>query len=302
MKKLYIFLFLMLAIGSLAARKPSDTLSARKWEFVQNLGQWDAKVYFAARTNSGTLFFEHNALTITQLHPQQLQDFHEAKHSGKPFPSDFIDAAAYRVNFLNANAETSVTGAQPYSHYYNYFLGRNPKQWASNVPVFNELHYSQLYEKIDLVYLEDHDYLKYEFHVAPGGDPKQIQMRYDGLRSLTKVGEELLLHTAVDRIVELQPFAYQINNQGDTIAVPCSYHLQGSTVTFDLGEYSPTLPLVIDPTVVFSTYSGSTADNWGYTATYDSHGNLYGGGIVFGTGYPDTRSPSAPTSLTSPDR
>ena len=288
MKKLYIFLFLMLAVGSLAARKPSDTLSARKWEFVQNLGQWDAKVYFAARTNSGTLFFEHNALTITQLHPQQLQDFHEAKHSGKPFPSDFIDAAAYRVNFLNANAEASVTGAQPYSHYYNYFLGRNPKQWASNVPVFNELHYSQLYEKIDLVYLEDHDYLKYEFHVAPGGDPKQIQMRYDGLRNLTKVGEELLLHTAVDRIVELQPFAYQINNQGDTIAVPCSYHLQGSTVTFDLGEYSPTLPLVIDPTVVFSTYSGSTADNWGYTATYDSHGNLYGGGIVFGTGYPVT--------------
>ena len=46
--------------------------------------------------------------------------------------------------------------------------------------------------------------------------------------------------------------------------------------------------MVIDPTVVFSTYSGSTADNWGYTATYDSHGNLYGGGIAFDIGYPVT--------------
>lgn len=53
-----------------------------------------------------------------------------------------------------------------------------------------------------------------------------------------------------------------------------------------MGDYDPTLTLVIDPTVVFSSYSGSTADNWGYTATYDSHGNLYGGGIGDDIGYP----------------
>ena len=288
MRRLYTILFLLLSFLTLSARKPADTLSARRWEFVQNLGQWDANVRFVARTNSGSLFFEHNALTVTQLHPQQLHDFYEAKHEGKPIASTLMDAAAYRVNFLDANAEATVTGAEPYSHHYNYFIGRNPKHWASNVPIFNELKYNQLYEKIDLLFLDDRDYLKYEFHVAPGGDPKQIRLRYDGLKNIAKVGEELLLHTAVDRVVELQPLAYQINNQGDTIIIACSYHLQGSTVTFDLGDYSPTLPLVIDPTVVFSTYSGSTADNWGYTATYDSHGNLYGGGIAFGTGYPVT--------------
>ena len=86
MKKLYAILLLLLPLATLCARKPADTLSARRWEFVQNLGQWDTNVRFAARANSGTLFFEHNALTVTQLHPQQLQDFHEAKHSGKPFP------------------------------------------------------------------------------------------------------------------------------------------------------------------------------------------------------------------------
>jgi len=45
---------------------------------------------------------------------------------------------------------------------------------------------------------------------------------------------------------------------------------------------------VIDPTLVFSSFSGSTADNWGYTATYDAQENLYGGGVVFGVGYPTT--------------
>ncbi|MBL8156787.1 MAG: hypothetical protein JNM70_21600, partial [Anaerolineae bacterium] len=46
--------------------------------------------------------------------------------------------------------------------------------------------------------------------------------------------------------------------------------------------------LVIDPVVVFSTYSGSNADNFGSTATYDESGHLYGGGSTFGVGYPNT--------------
>ena len=288
MRRLYAILLLLLPLATLCARKPADTLSARRWEFVQNLGQWHPRVLYAARTNSGNLFFEDNALTITQLHPQQLQEFQEAKHSGKPISNTLIDAAAYRITFVNANSAPEVSGLDPYRHYYNYFLGRDPKHWASRASVYNTLQYRQLYDKIDLLFLEENDYFKYEFHIAPGGAPEQIQLRYDGLESITKVGEELLLHTAVDRVLELAPYAYQINNQGDTSTIPCSYRLRGNIVTFELGNYSPTLPLVIDPTVVFSTYSGSTSDNWGYTATYDSHGNLYGGGIVFGSGYPVT--------------
>ena len=288
MKKCAILLLVLLFSTALSAHKPVDTLSARRWEFVQNLGQWDASVRFSANTSGGALFFENNALTVTQLHPQQLQEFHEAKHTGKPFPQTYIDAAAYRVTFVGAHAAPAVEGALPFEHYYNYFIGNDPGKWASRVPVFQNIVYRQLYDNIDLLFLDDNEYLKYEFHIAPGGNPSQIQLRYDGLKSASKVGETLLLHTAVDRIVELAPFAYQIDYKGDTITIDCSYRLQGNLLTFALGTYDPTLPLVIDPTVVFSSFSGSAADNWGYTATYDSHGNLYGGGIAFGIGYPVT--------------
>ena len=68
-----------------------------------------------------------------------------------------------------------------------------------------------------------------------------------------------------------------------------SYRLiDAQTLGFDLGPYRRSDSLVIDPTLVFSSFSGSTADNWGYTATFDVQENLYGGGIVFGTGYPTT--------------
>jgi PKD repeat protein len=40
--------------------------------------------------------------------------------------------------------------------------------------------------------------------------------------------------------------------------------------------------LIIDPTLIFFTYSGSHADNWGFTATYGKDGSFYGGGIAFG--------------------
>ena len=50
----------------------------------------------------------------------------------------------------------------------------------------------------------------------------------------------------------------------------------------------PALPLTIDPTLVFSTYSGSTSDNFGYTATFDDRGFLYSGSSAFGQGYPTT--------------
>lgn len=286
MRNWAIIILTIMLIEPLWAHKPTDTLSARRWEFVENLGQWNPALRFSAKTNGGALFFGDNFLTVTQLNPEQLQQNHEAKHNGTPFPYPFVDAAAYRVTFQNANPAPRVEGKDPYDHYYNYFIGNDPKRWASNVKVYNTIKYNQLYPSIDLYFLEDHHYLKYEFHVAPGGDPKQIQLRYDGLKSITKVGEELLLHTAVDRVLELKPYAYQIDRQGDTVIIPCAYRLQGNIIAFELGDYNPDLPLVIDPTVVFSSYSGSIADNWGYTATYDSHGNLYGGGIVFDIGYP----------------
>jgi len=68
--------------------------------------------------------------------------------------------------------------------------------------------------------------------------------------------------------------------------VPCLYVLTGRVLGFRLGQYDATRPLTIDPVVVFATYTGSTVDNWGFTATYDAQGNLYSGGIAFGVGYP----------------
>ncbi|PCI96874.1 MAG: hypothetical protein COB15_08890, partial [Flavobacteriales bacterium] len=55
-----------------------------------------------------------------------------------------------------------------------------------------------------------------------------------------------------------------------------------------LGKYNKLLPLIIDPVLVFASYSGSTADNFGMTATYGYDGSLFAGGTIFNNGYPTT--------------
>ena len=67
------------------------------------------------------------------------------------------------------------------------------------------------------------------------------------------------------------------------------YQINNNIISFSFPEgYDSSKQLYIDPSLTFSTFSGSTTDNWGFTATPDIYGNLFGGGIVFGSGYPVT--------------
>lgn len=238
--------------------------------------------------HGGSLFFEQQCITIALVNPSQLNDFYEAKLDQSRIANPDMQASAYKIRFLHNNPKTSILGEDKYSYYFNYFIGKDPRHWAGNVPVYAALTYHNLYNGIDLRYYQDDDYLKYEFVIQPTASPHEIQLSYEGLSSMSVVENNLILNTPFSRIVELKPVSYQIKPNGDTVLVNCHYVLKNKIVSFTLDPYDESLPLVIDPTVVFSSFSGSAADNWGYTATYDALGNLYGGGIAFGVGYPTT--------------
>jgi hypothetical protein len=110
-------------------------------------------------------------------------------------------------------------------------------------------------------------------------------MKYDGIDALNVTNGELRIRTSVGETKELSPYAYQIIN-GLKQEVRCSFKVAENIVSFSLDNYSKSAVLVIDPTLVFSTFTGSVADNWGYTATYGPDGSFYAGGIVFDAGFP----------------
>ena len=288
---LFLGLFLVPCLSSFAHQR--DTLSASKLTFIENKQQWHSNVLYKASVSNGTIFVEKNCITYIILNEQQLEHFNHAKHQHhiqKNSPAPTVDAAAYKVHFVGANPNPTVTGNNILPYHYNYFLGNDPAHWASEVNLFESVYYKDIYQNIDLKLYQENGFYKYEFIVNEDADPERINLNYQGAKSLTLSNQNLIVTTAAGQVTELKPKVYQINAKGDTLIIPCKYKLSKQILSFELGEYNRSLKLIIDPTLIFSTFSGSISDNWGYSATYDSQGNVFGGGIVFDVDYPTTDS------------
>mgnify|MGYP005988300085 CR=1 FL=1 len=259
-------------------------------EFIENKGQWNDKVQYKAKIPSGNIYLEANELTYQFYDEQDMYRYHDLHHGliKEPTATDYLmDVHAFKVKFLNASTNNTLPSA-PTSDYENYFIGNDKKKWASHVKKYNQVAYQNIYPNIDLkFYLKDR-FLKYDFIVKKGGDASKIQIDYDGVDDIEIEKSELKITTSVNQIIEQKPYAYQIIN-GKQKQIKCKFKLEGTTVSFDFPRgYNKKYELIIDPVLVFASYSGATFDNWGYTSTFDDAGHLYGGGVTFGVGYPIT--------------
>ena len=284
-KKITIIALLMLVALQALGRNERDTLGiGTQVVFVRNDGQWDSRVRYEAQLHDAALFLEDDGLTVALRTPQR----HPAPGTGRRTPMH-----AYKMLFAGASATPVGEAQQP--GYSNYFLGSNPARWRSRVPSYAVARYSNLYPGIDLELYTASNALKYNFIVHPGADPSTIAIEYLGTDGVSIVGDgNLRIRTTVRDIVELKPYVYQ-EEKGDGRVereVKSRWRLSktdgGYRATVEIGDYDRTRDLVIDPVVQlrFSTYTGSLADNWGTTGTYDSHKNTYTAGLVFGIGYP----------------
>jgi hypothetical protein len=135
-----------------------------------------------------------------------------------------------------------------------------------------------MYPNVDVRYYTNNGQLKYDIIVKPGADVSKIMMKFEGVDGLQVRNEQLIIKTSVGEMKELAPYSYQVEN-GLKQEVACRFVVSGNTVRFSIPQYSKNTTLVIDPTLIFSTFTGSTADNWGYTATYGADGSFYSGGL-----------------------
>jgi gliding motility-associated-like protein len=249
-------------------------------EFHENKGQWPAQVLYRARTQAGAVFVEPGALTyvVQQGGPQ-----HASAPDAKQEP---YREHAYRMRFIGGRAQEHA-GEERLPHYVNYFIGNDQAKWAGGVGAYGGAVLRNVYPGIGMR-LDGHGGLKYEWLVEPGADPTLIRLVFEGQDKLRVEGGLLFIETSAGQVIEQRPVAWT-EHSGKQVPVRCEYRLEGDQLTYRMPEgYDRSARLVIDPTVVFSSYSGSSGDNFGFTATYDDSGHLYGGGMVRSTGYPVT--------------
>jgi gliding motility-associated-like protein len=262
-------------------------------EFIENKGQWDKNIKYKGSFSTGSFFLEQQGFSVLIHDGKDLNKIARLMHGGSDsiaFENDktILHSHAYRVNFLGSNPQNRVYPEKPMNTYSNYFIGDDKSTWQGGCKIYQSIIYKNIYNNIDVRYYISNNQLKYDFIVNPNGNATNIALLFDGAEKIEVKNNELIIQTSVGMVKELQPFCYQPNDKGEREKISCKYVLVNNVVRFQLGNYDITKPVIIDPTIIFSSFTGSTSDNWGYSATPGPDGTLFAGGIVFGDGYPVT--------------
>ncbi len=257
-------------------------ISGQRSLFIENKGQWDSRVLFRAEIPGGELFLEKTGLTYHFWDEEKRSELIEKMHhrEGESVKDGVVQSHVVRVSFIGSQDDPAVIKEKPSTHYYNYFLGNDVSRWATNVHAYSCITYSSVYPGIDFKIYNSEGGLKYDFIVHPGADHTKIKLRYDGQDEIKSEQGELNVMHSTGKIIEKKPESF-LKSSATKTPVRSEYVLKKNIVSFKVSDNSSSNDtLIIDPALIFSTYSGSQSDNWGFTATYDSQGNMYGGGIV----------------------
>jgi gliding motility-associated-like protein len=296
---LIIVLLTITTLETIAQGGPST------FEFVENKGQWDNRIQYKGELPAGDFYLQKTGFTVVQHNTDDLKRFFERQHGEGNKKQEHLDSRkgvvirdnpnapqpirshAYEVQFVGASPNAGIAPDKMVPTVNNYFIGNDPSKWATDVKVFQAVLYKNIYPNIDVRYYSESGRLKYDLIIRPGGNVSNILMRYKGADKLSIKNKELIIQTSTGAVKELYPYSYQFDSINGKKETTCAYELADQhTVRFKVGNYSKNSTLIIDPTLIFSSFTGSRAGQYGFTATPGPDGSLFSGGIVFGSGFP----------------
>ena len=237
--------------------------------FIENMGQVKNKdVSFYAKIFGGTVFVEKNGVLTYKL---------PAK-----------DKKVVVIKEIFTEKRIKIAGSKPSPTRVNCFIGKDKKNWRTNIPSYDTLSLGKVYRGIDLSLRAYGNNVEKLFTVLPEEDPKIIKIKVTGCKEL-KVNEkgELELMTEPGSVKFTKPFAYQ-NIGGKQKPVEAAYIIyKGNTYGFKVGSYDKKRPLIIDP-LLASTFIGGDSAGAGHSIAIDGTGDVYVTGYTYSSDFPTT--------------
>ena len=272
---------------SFAQLPESVSYAERPFMFEANRGQADSQVQFVSRSGGYSLnlcqgkFLLAFASDVSDASSNflaarrgRLADPLLHGHT-RPEPKR---ATSVTIDLVGASRNSIVMGEEALPAKINYFLGQDATQWVRNVPTYRKVRYREIYPGIDLVYYGNRHEMEFDFDLAPGADPTQIQFAVEDGDALSIDDSGNLVISKDDSQVRFQPPQIYQQVAGGRERVDGAYVLRDAKrVGFEVGRYNRSEPLVIDPVLVYSTFMGgaSNDDDYSNGIAVDSSGDAY---------------------------
>ena len=275
LKTLFLLCFAGLSCAFVFADTSGDAFSGRlPLVFELNQGQVDSHVRFLARTGVATAFLEPGRMVLA---------FPPETASLNPHGN----ARAISMELLGANRQAQSFGLNLLPGRSNYYVGRSSRGWHTAVPQYGKVMFTEVLPRVDLIYYGNSGNMEYDFVLRPGADPRGLRFHVSGADHLTlNRSGDLALRLGNDTLTLHKPVVYQ-EQSGVRHTIEVHYRLNGSTeVSIELGRYDLRAPLIVDPTLSYSTLIGSNMSTTVQGVAVDPSGDVLITGTTFATNYP----------------
>ena len=264
--------------------------------FEANQGQTDQRVKFLSQGSGYSLFLTGDEAVLALKKPGASV---ARDRQLKPAVPTAEPPAVLRMRLVGANAAAKVTGLAELPGKSNYFIGNDPKKWRTNVPNYAKVKYDERLSGRGPGVLRQSGATGIRFRGSAGrrSQPDRAPLRDRPWGPLKLAHKERLCGSTematwwwlptTARCVFTSPWIYQPSKSQepgtkneepsttDKKVIDGNYVLNGNRVTFEVASYDKTRPLVIDPTLAYSTYLGGSGADVGFGIAVDASGNAY---------------------------
>jgi len=242
-----------------------------------NLDPSDPREQFVARGSGYSLLLGSEGAILT---------LRSALRSNPQSDPSVTRVESLRMKLAGSNPNARLTASDLLPSKSNYILGNDPAKWRNNVPQFARVHYENIYPGINLAFYGNQGSLEYDFQVAPGSDPAQAELEFEGAQRLELKDGALVIEAEGGAVRLDAPRVYQ-QLDGRQRQIEGSFVLRADDrVGFAIGAYDHSRELVIDPVLTYSTYFGGTGDEHFTQVAVDSLGDIYLAGSTTSTDLP----------------
>ena len=310
----FILILLLAQVGSASARtrvapfrlqSVNAAQVAREYEafplsFEPNEGQANATVKYVAHGSGYTVFLTDREAVLSLHRCQQspaLQKLNAmtrgrllARKIGRArmLRDQICKSRTVRMSVDRGSGRTHLEPLRELPGKSSYYIGTDPSKWLINIPNYSRVRYENVRPGVDLVYYGNGGRLEFDMIVAPGTNPKTIALKFPGEEQV-RISQDGAARVGIDAdaIELLPPTAYQVE-AGEKHFVSAEFvMLSGARVGIQVGPYNRREPLIIDPTLAYSTFIGGTnGDTAVEGVAVDSTGDVYVAGWTSSTTFP----------------